>query len=129
MIMIAPAALPAAAPVLLLWFVAPEVAIWVSRILPQRPETISEADRKFLRLVARRTWLFFETFVRPEDNWLPPDNYQEPPNEETAHRTSPTNIGMMLIRSEEHTSELQSLMRISYAVFCLKKKKTTNNNR
>src|SRR3546814_9492463 len=30
-------------------------------------------------------------------------------------------------RSEEHTSELQSLMRISYAVFCLKKKKTTNN--
>src|SRR3546814_7718546 len=30
-----------------------------------------------------------------------------------------------LHRSEEHTSELQSLMRISYAVFCLKKKKTT----
>src|SRR3546814_1636662 len=30
------------------------------------------------------------------------------------------------IRSEEHTSELQSLMRISYAVFCLKKKKTKN---
>src|SRR3546814_2426897 len=31
-----------------------------------------------------------------------------------------------LDRSEEHTSELQSLMRISYAVFCLKKKKTTH---
>src|SRR3546814_1410379 len=31
------------------------------------------------------------------------------------------------VRSEEHTSELQSLMRISYAVFCLKKKKTTNH--
>src|SRR3546814_2932181 len=31
-------------------------------------------------------------------------------------------------RSEEHTSELQSLMRISYAVFCLKKKKTKNNS-
>src|SRR3546814_10339894 len=31
--------------------------------------------------------------------------------------------GAMLARSEEHTSELQSLMRISYAVFCLKKKK------
>src|SRR3546814_10237131 len=31
-------------------------------------------------------------------------------------------------RSEEHTSELQSLMRISYAVFCLKKKKNTTNN-
>src|SRR3546814_966531 len=33
---------------------------------------------------------------------------------------------MTAIRSEEHTSELQSLMRISYAVFCLKKKKTNN---
>src|SRR3546814_2334025 len=32
-------------------------------------------------------------------------------------------------RSEEHTSELQSLMRISYAVFCLKKKKISNKNK
>src|SRR3546814_9024889 len=35
-------------------------------------------------------------------------------------------FGMHRIRSEEHTSELQSLMRISYAVFCLKKKTLTN---
>src|SRR3546814_8900582 len=33
--------------------------------------------------------------------------------------------GLIVLRSEEHTSELQSLMRISYAVFCLKKKKHT----
>src|SRR3546814_6001388 len=33
------------------------------------------------------------------------------------------------VRSEEHTSELQSLMRISYAVFCLKKKTTTNTTK
>src|SRR3546814_2358222 len=33
--------------------------------------------------------------------------------------------GWVIVRSEEHTSELQSLMRISYAVFCLKKKKKT----
>src|SRR3546814_10760878 len=36
-------------------------------------------------------------------------------------------IDTLLYRSEEHTSELQSLMRISYAVFCLKKKNITNN--
>src|SRR3546814_1103799 len=36
--------------------------------------------------------------------------------------------GSALNRSEEHTSELQSLMRISYAVFCLKKKKLTRKN-
>src|SRR3546814_9782167 len=35
--------------------------------------------------------------------------------------------GYLAFRSEEHTSELQSLMRISYAVFCLKKKKTKNS--
>src|SRR3546814_1247124 len=35
-------------------------------------------------------------------------------------------VSASALRSEEHTSELQSLMRISYAVFCLKKKKTTN---
>src|SRR3546814_1670670 len=35
--------------------------------------------------------------------------------------------GVAVVRSEEHTSELQSLMRISYAVLCLKKKKPTKN--
>src|SRR3546814_10875526 len=35
-------------------------------------------------------------------------------------------LGKYLLRSDEHTSELQSLMRISYAVFCLKKKKRNN---
>src|SRR3546814_6140107 len=36
---------------------------------------------------------------------------------------------VLVARSEEHTSELPSLMRISYAVFCLQKKKTTNNHK
>src|SRR3546814_4427779 len=40
-------------------------------------------------------------------------------------KVRPSNAGC---RSEEHTSELQSLMRISYAVFCLKKKKQTDKN-
>src|SRR3546814_5424580 len=42
-------------------------------------------------------------------------------------RASPR-ISFVRGRSEEHTSELQSLMRISYAVFCLKKKNTTKSN-
>src|SRR3546814_2189316 len=43
----------------------------------------------------------------------------------TGLRPDPTRVrGWTLLRSEEHTSELQSLMRISYAVFCLKKKTT-----
>src|SRR3546814_3106370 len=38
-------------------------------------------------------------------------------------------VGQIIDRSEEHTSELQSLMRISYAVFCLKKKNNTNKKK
>src|SRR3546814_6225007 len=41
-------------------------------------------------------------------------------------RYRPVQARYKIYRSEEHTSELQSLMRISYAVFCLKKKKTNN---
>src|SRR3546814_5429516 len=45
---------------------------------------------------------------------------------EAAPARSPTPPPKSLCRSEEHTSELQSLMRISYAVFCLKKKNKNN---
>src|SRR3546814_6920253 len=44
-----------------------------------------------------------------------------------ASKGLPRQAGLIL-RSEEHTSELQSLMRISYAVFCLKKKRQTIKN-
>ena len=92
-----PAVLLVAGPILLVWLLAPEIAIWISRPTGRPVETLGEEDRLFLRGIARRTWLFFETFVRPEDNWLPPDNYQAPPDEATAHRTSPTNVGMMMM--------------------------------
>src|SRR3546814_10426275 len=53
--------------------------------------------------------------------WKNPDRW-EPHSNFAPVYTSHT---MMFNRSEEHTSELQSLMRISYAVFCLKKKNHT----
>ncbi|MCC5986317.1 MAG: cellobiose phosphorylase [Pararhodobacter sp.] len=96
---IAPASLPAAAALLALWFTAPEIALAISRPAAEPEAELDAHDRAFLRRIARRSWLFFETFVRPEDNWLPPDNYQEAPQEGVAHRTSPTNIGMMLLSS------------------------------
>jgi len=80
------------------WFTSPAVALWASlspRILGRRP--LAEADAHSLRLVARRTWRFFEAFVTPADNMLPPDNFQEAPESVAAHRTSPTNIGLYLL--------------------------------
>ena len=94
-----PSALAVAAPLLLLWLISPEIAVWVSRPRQLAVETLDVADRAFLRRVARQTWLYFETFAGPQDNWLPPDNVQEDPYLEIAHRTSPTNIGMLFVSS------------------------------
>src|SRR3546814_5611409 len=55
-------------------------------------------------------------------SWL--QLYREGPRAKEVKPDSPHRIWRARHRSEEHTSELQSLMRISYAVFCLKKKKT-----
>ena len=92
-----PAALALAAPILLLWFASPVIAWWFSRPLARRKATLTLEQTRFLRALARRTWAFFETFVGPEDHWLPPDNYQEYRAALLVHRTSPTNMGLALL--------------------------------
>ncbi len=85
------------APVLLLWLVSPIVGWWISLPLVAPAPDLTGDQRAFLRTSARRTWRFFADFVGPEDNWLPPDNFQEYPAPAIASRTSPTNIGMALL--------------------------------
>jgi cyclic beta-1,2-glucan synthetase len=94
---VAPHSWPIAVPFLFLWLLSPAIARWAS--LPSAPsarQSASGADTQLLRLVARRTWRFFETFVTAEEHMLPPDNFQEEPKPVVAHRTSPTNIGLYL---------------------------------
>jgi len=86
-----------ASPVFCLWFISPLFAWWLSQPRKQRISKISAEQLLFLRALSRRTWSFFETFVSAEDNWLPPDNYQQARPEAIAHRTSPTNIGLALL--------------------------------
>jgi cyclic beta-1,2-glucan synthetase len=90
-----PAALPAALPLAALWLLAPEIAAVLSRPRRRRAPPLTDSDARRLRLLARRTWLFFDTFVGPDDQWLPPDHFQEKPRGEIARRTSPTNIGLL----------------------------------
>ncbi|HEX4273673.1 MAG TPA: glucoamylase family protein [Rhizomicrobium sp.] len=86
-----------AAPFLVLWALSPLIARWASQAPTIEAHLdIPENDRQALRIAARRTWTFFEKFVTAEDNFLPPDNFQETPKGEIAHRTSPTNIGLYL---------------------------------
>ncbi|HEX3088912.1 MAG TPA: hypothetical protein VHQ23_09670, partial [Ilumatobacteraceae bacterium] len=93
-----PNAIWIALPFLVLWLLSPVVARWVSLPASASPAgELSNDDVETLRLIARRTWLFFETFVAPDDHGLPPDNFQDDPSPVVAHRTSPTNIGMYLL--------------------------------
>lgn len=94
-----PVTWPLVVPFALLWCVAPMLASWASR--PSSTPRLDELDASAmtLRLIARRTWRYFETFVIPTENMLPPDNFQEQPEPVVAHRTSPTNIGLYLLSS------------------------------
>ncbi|MDT8871464.1 hypothetical protein RAA17_11235 [Komagataeibacter rhaeticus] len=76
----------------------PAIAMWASRtpVIAARTRS-SRTDIRTLRMTARRTWRFFETFTTPDDNMLPPDNFQEDPTPVLARRTSPTNIGLYLL--------------------------------
>jgi cyclic beta-1,2-glucan synthetase len=87
-----------ALPVTVLWLAAPAIAQWVSfRPAGVQREALSTDNSVKLRIIGRRTWLFFEEFVGAEDHFLPPDNFQEEPRPVVAHRTSPTNIGLYLL--------------------------------
>ena len=95
--MVRPAALRSALLVLVLWFLSPLITWWVSRPLVRNDIKLNDGQILFLRKIARKTWAFFETFVGPDDHWLPPDNYQEHPATVISHRTSPTNMGLALL--------------------------------
>jgi len=93
-----PASLPPAAPWLLLWLLSPFLG-WLLNLRPvenARAQPLPEADRRFLREVARRTWRYFSSFVNTRTSWLPPDNYQVAHQNRLAMRTSPTNIGLWM---------------------------------
>ena len=87
-----------ALPFLLLWFASPLIARRISlspKVAGRLP--VSRDECLALRLVARRTWRYFESFVTPLEHMLPPDNFQEDPLPVVAHRTSPTNMGLYLL--------------------------------
>jgi len=89
---------PLTLPLAVLWLAAPAFARWISRpgnAIAQAEPTADQAQA--LRLIARQTWRYFETFVTVAENHLPPDNFQETPRPVIAHRTSPTNIGLYLL--------------------------------
>jgi len=96
-----PPALFAAAPLLLLWFLSPVLAWWISLPAARPAPVLRQDQRRFLHTLARRTWAFFEDHVTAASNWLPPAAIQEHPARMGAdpapQRTSPTHIGLALL--------------------------------
>ncbi len=95
---VSPAAVISATPFLALWLLFPGAVILINRpARTARGGILTASDRQMLRSTARRTWRYFDEFVGPETNWLPPDNVQEIPTREVFLRTSPTNIGLWML--------------------------------
>ncbi len=84
--------------VALLWLFSPALS-WAAslQLRPGLPKGIRLEQVRRLRLLARRTWNFFEDFSTPANNWLCPDNYQKYPGPKHSDKTSPTNIGLQLL--------------------------------
>jgi len=96
----APQSLWIVIPFVILWGGAPVYLWYVSRPITVKEQPLSDEDTARLRIYARKTWFYFERLVNQEQNWLPPDNYQEDPPIPVAGRTSPTNIGMALVSTQ-----------------------------
>ncbi len=116
-----PNAFWSALPLLSTWVISPQIALWISKKTNNvKKQRLDEAQKNHLRKTARKTWLYFERFIGPEDHWLPPDHFQEDPKGLVAHRTSPTNIGLMLLSTTSaynlgYIGVLDYLLRIDYA--------------
>ncbi|MFN3273228.1 MAG: GH36-type glycosyl hydrolase domain-containing protein [Paracoccus sp. (in: a-proteobacteria)] len=93
----APASALLILPFAALWLAAPLIAALSGRDGDRATAPLPAQAADDLRLIARRTWRYFETFVTAEHSHLPPDNHQGTPVPFTAARTSPTNIGLYLL--------------------------------
>ncbi len=87
---------PAGAAAGLVWALSPVFAWLLSRPI-REVRSVLAADRAFLLHEGSLIWRYFDEFLRAEDHWLPPDNWQEQPPAGLARRTSPTNTGMALL--------------------------------
>ncbi len=80
----------------LLWLFSP-LCLWALGQEKKPPKALEQRERDYLLSRAGEIWRWFERFCNSENHYLPPDNLQELPAVGLAHRTSPTNIGLMLI--------------------------------
>ena len=83
----------------LLWLIAPAIMCYISKeiVVNNQKELLVDKDKQYVLEVGKRTWQFFKDYLVKENNYLPPDNYQEDRKPKAIKRTSSTNIGLALL--------------------------------
>ncbi|PYG87272.1 cellobiose phosphorylase [Ruminiclostridium sufflavum DSM 19573] len=119
----------------IIWALAPWIAYNISK--PSAGKSGDNGLRisslKEFRLLARKTWCYFDEFAGRHENFLPADNYQVEPYKGTAHRTSPTNIGLLLVsnlaaRDMGYINTLDLLDRIENTINTVEKLEKWNGH-
>jgi cellobiose phosphorylase len=110
------------------WVISPIIAYKVSKEDMTKIQ-LDHEDTAILRRLARKTWDYYEDFAGAMDHYLPPDNYQEDPANGVAHRTSPTNIGFLLLatlsaRDFGYISTIEMIERIEKILSTIEKLET-----
>ena len=84
--------------VAILWIIAPVIAWYISieNVEENKYELLKSEDKKYILHLGQKTWEYFNEFMNQENNYLPPDNYQEDRKEKIVKRTSSTNIGLRI---------------------------------
>lgn len=83
----------------IIWLISPLIMYKISKKEKEVKaiDTINEKDKKFLDDLGYRTWRYFKDNLVKENNYLPPDNYQEDRTPKLVPRTSSTNIGLAFL--------------------------------
>lgn len=85
--------------IFILWIIGPIIAYYISKEEVKVPKVkeLTDEEIDYVVEIGKKTWDYFETYINKQNNFLPPDNYQEDRSKKTVDRTSSTNIGLGLI--------------------------------
>ncbi len=83
----------------ILWIVGPFICWYVSRENKNESsiKQLNKSEKDYISNIGKDTWKYFEEYMNEENNYLPPDNYQEDRVNKIVNRTSSTNIGLGLL--------------------------------
>ena len=82
-----------------LWILTPAIMYCISKEKTEKEavELLTQKEQDYVLEIGKKTWGFFEKYLRQEDNFLIPDNYQEDRKNKVVRRTSSTNIGLSMM--------------------------------